>query len=145
MRPRISQIRGRLLFPFEPPAGALPGLRIDKWLWAVRVFKTRGTATDACRAGSVEIAGLAVKPSRDVRSGETIVVQQGVVTRTLRVVGSPRSRVGAKLVPDYCEELTPPSEFEKAREQPVQHVLARDKGAGRPTKRDRRQIEQLFE
>lgn len=145
MRPRIVQIRGRLFFPLETPGGVASGARIDKWLWAVRVFKTRPAATEACRAGSVEIANLAVKPSREVRPGETIRVQQGVVTRTLRVVGSPRARVGAKLVPVYCEELTPPAEFEKAREQRIQHVLAREKGAGRPTKRDRREIERFFE
>lgn len=145
MRPRIIQIRGRLFFPPDTSGGAPPGARIDKWLWAVRIFKTRAEATGACRAGKVEIAGVPVKPAREVRRGETIQVQQGVVTRTLHVVGSPRARVGAKLVPDYCEELTPPAEFEKAREQRVQHVLAREKGAGRPTKRDRREIERLFE
>lgn len=145
MRPRIFQIRGRLLFALETNGGAASGARIDKWLWTVRVFKTRAAATDACRAGSVDIAGHPVKPAREVRAGETIRVQQGVVTRTLRVVGSPRARVGAKQVPVYCEELTPPAEFEKAREQRVQHVLAREKGAGRPTKRDRRAIERLFE
>ncbi len=134
-----------MLFPLETPGGAAPGARIDKWLWTVRVFKTRVDATEACRAGAVEIAALAVKPSREVRSGDMISVRQGVVTRTLRVVGSPRARVGAKLVPDYCEELTPPAEFEKAREQRIQHVLAREQGSGRPTKRDRREIERFFE
>jgi ribosome-associated heat shock protein Hsp15 len=129
----------------DTPGSAESGARIDKWLWAVRLFKTRAAASDACRAGSVEIASHAVKPSRDVRAGDLIIVRQGLVTRTLRVLASPRSRVGAKLVPTYCEDLTPAAEFEKVREQRVQHVLAREKGSGRPTKRDRRALNRLFE
>ena len=119
--------------------------RIDKWLWAVRLFRTRSLASDACRAGSVTILDRAVKPSRDVKPGETIAVQQGLVRRTLRVVGVPRSRVGAKLVAIYCEDQTPPEEFAKARAQPLQHVLEREKGSGRPTKRDRRLLDRLFD
>jgi len=118
--------------------------RIDKWLWAVRIFKTRSLAADACKAGSVEINGLAVKPARDVHEGETITVKQGLVVRTLRVAGIPKSRVGAKLVAEYCDDQTPASEFEKVKAQRVQQVLARDKGAGRPTKRDRRLLDKLF-
>lgn len=118
--------------------------RLDKWLWTVRLFKTRSLATDACRAGSVSVNGQAAKPSRDVRLGETIVVQQGLVTRTLHVRGFPPGRVGAKRVPSYCEEVTPPEEFEKGRTQPIQHLLAREKGSGRPTKRERRQLDRLF-
>lgn len=118
--------------------------RIDKWLWAVRLFKTRSLAADACKAGSVEIGGHAVKPARDVHAGETIVVKQGLIVRTLRVIGIPPGRVGAKLVATYCEDLTPPSEFEKVKEQRVQQTLARAKGSGRPTKRDRRAMDRLF-
>jgi ribosome-associated heat shock protein Hsp15 len=72
-------------------------------------------------------------------------VRQGLIQRTLRVVAAPVSRVGAKLVPDYCTDLTPESEFEKARLQRLQHVLARAKGSGRPTKRERREVDRLFE
>jgi ribosome-associated heat shock protein Hsp15 len=118
--------------------------RLDKWLWCVRLYKTRSLATHACRAGSVVVNNQAAKPARDVRVGETIVVQQGLVTRTLRVLDVPRSRLGPKLVPGFCSDLTPPAEFEKAREQRVQHLLAREKGSGRPTKRDRRALERLF-
>lgn len=120
-------------------------LRLDKWLWAVRVFKTRSLATDACRAGSVQINQEPAKPAREVRVGEEIAVRQGIVTRTLRVVGLPRSRVGPKLVADFCTDLTPPEEFAKAREQRVQQLLAREKGSGRPTKRDRRLLDRLLE
>ena len=120
-------------------------LRIDKWLWGVRLFKTRALATTACRAGSVLINDLPVKPARDVHAGELVVVRQGLITRTLRVVAAPASRVAAKQVPAFCEDLTPAAEYEKARRQPVQQFLARAKGSGRPTKRDRRAIERLFE
>ena len=118
--------------------------RLDRWLWAVRMFKTRALAADACRAGSVSVGALAAKPAREVHAGERVTVRQGLVTRTLRVVGMPKSRVGAKKVPEFCEDLTPPSEFEKAAAQRVQHFLAREKGTGRPTKRDRRAIDQLL-
>jgi len=119
--------------------------RLDKWLWAVRIFKTRSLATDACRAGGVAVNDQPAKPARDVRVGETVTVRQGLVTRTLRVVGTPPARVGAKLVAEFCTDLTPAAEFEKARVHRVQQLLAREKGAGRPTKRDRRLLDRLFE
>ena len=118
--------------------------RLDKWLWSVRVFKTRSLATDACRAGSVAVNDLPAKPGRDVHVGETITVKQGLAVRTFRVVGVPRSRIGPKLVATFCTDLTPPEEREKARENSVQQVLAREKGSGRPTKRDRRLLDSLF-
>ncbi len=123
----------------------MPAARLDKWLWGVRVFKTRALATDACRAGSVTVNGQPAKPARDVHPGETVAVKLGVVTRTLKVIAAPRSRVGAALLPEYCTDLTPASEYEKAREQRLQHVLAREKGSGRPTKRDRRELDRFFE
>ena len=92
----------------------------------------------------MEIHARSAKPAREVHVGETVTVQQGVVLRTLRVLGTPASRVGAKLVPDYCTDLTPASEFEKARVLRLQHVLAREKGRGRPTKRDRREVDRFF-
>ncbi len=121
-----------------------PAARLDKWLWSVRLFKTRSLATDACRAGTVQINELPAKPAHEVRFGERIVVWQGLVKRTVEVTGVPRSRVGAKLVPDFCTDHTPPEEFEKARTASVQQTLAREKGSGRPTKRDRRLLDQLL-
>jgi ribosome-associated heat shock protein Hsp15 len=118
--------------------------RLDRWLWAVRLFKTRALATDAIRAGSVEVNERPAKPAREVRAGETVTVKQGLILRTLRVVGTPESRVGAKLVPEYCTDLTPESEYAKAREHRLQHVLSRDKGSGRPTKRERREVDRFF-
>ncbi|PAW63501.1 MAG: hypothetical protein B9S34_14205 [Opitutia bacterium Tous-C1TDCM] len=131
------------VFQFLNPEPAAAG-RLDKWLWAVRIFKTRALATDACRAGSVTINDLAAKPARDVRPGETVFVRQGLVLRTLQVVGVPRTRVGAKLVAQFCTDLTPPEEFAKAKVEKVQQILAREKGSGRPTKRDRRLLDGLF-
>ena len=110
----------------------------------MRLFKTRALATSAIRAGSVEIGGNPTKPAREVHAGETITVRQGLICRTLQVVAVPGSRVGAKLVPEYCTDLTPESEFEKARLQRLQHVLAREKGSGRPTKRERRDVDRFF-
>jgi ribosome-associated heat shock protein Hsp15 len=123
-----------------PPAAE----RIDKWLWTVRIFRTRSLATDACRAGSVTVNSQPVKPSRDVRAGEVVIVRQGLIHRTLKVRAVPPARVGAKLVATYCEDQTPPAEFAKARAQRVQQFLARARGSGRPTKRDRRLIDRLF-
>ena len=118
--------------------------RIDKWLWTVRIFRTRSLATDACRAGRVTVNSQPVKPSRDVRAGEVVIVRQGLIHRTLKVRAVPPARVGAKLVATYCEDQTPPAEFAKARAQRVQQFLARARGSGRPTKRDRRLIDRLF-
>lgn len=119
--------------------------RLDKWLWAVRIFKARALATEACRTGHVEVNGQPAKPARTVRPGELVTVRQGIIMRTLRVVAAPRARVGAKLVAEFCTDLTPASEFEKVREHRLQHVLAREPGSGRPTKRERREVARLFE
>jgi ribosome-associated heat shock protein Hsp15 len=121
----------------EPPSSA----RLDKWLWSVRIFKTRSLATDACRAGSVDVGGHAAKPARDVHAGDVITVRQGLIVRTLYVRAAPVSRVAAKRVPEFCEDRTPPEEYSKVQEQRVQQVLAREKGSGRPTKRDRRALD----
>ena len=111
----------------------------------MRVFKTRALATEACRAGSVTVNELPAKPVRDVRPGEVVAVRLGLFTRTLRVVGVPRSRVGAKVLAEYCADLTPPEEFARLRERSVQQILAREKGSGRPTKKERRQMDGAFE
>jgi len=140
----FDNARGRFCFwPLSTPHAVIAG-RLDKWLWSVRVFRTRSLASDACRAGSVAVNEIPAKPARDVRPGETVTVKQGLILRTLRVVDVPRSRVGPKLVPAYCTDLTPASEIERSKEHAVQHFLAREKGSGRPTKRDRRLLDHLF-
>jgi ribosome-associated heat shock protein Hsp15 len=118
--------------------------RLDKWLWSVRVFKTRPLATAACRAGKVLLGELEAKPGRDVHVGETVTVHLGVVTRTLKVVAMPKSRVAAKLLPEFMTDLTPPAEYERARQAGIEHLLARQRGLGRPTKKERRDMGQLF-
>jgi ribosome-associated heat shock protein Hsp15 len=116
--------------------------RLDKWLWSVRVFKTRPEATAACRAGKVTIGELEAKPGREIHLGETVTVRVGVVTRTLKVVGLPRTRVGAKLLPEYLNDLTPPAEYERAKQAGIEHMLAKERG--RPTKKERRDMAEFF-
>ena len=118
--------------------------RLDKWLWAVRVFKTRAEATAVCRNGRVQVNGLDAKPGRDLHAGETVTVRVGLITRTLKVAGLPRGRVGAKLLPDYVTDLTPAAEYERAKQANLEHLLARERGRGRPTKKDRRTMAELF-
>ncbi len=119
------------------------GIRIDKWLWAVRTFKTRSQATDACKSGKVKIDDSNVKPSREVRLNEEINVQVNHITRTLRVIGLLDKRVGAKLVPEYMEDLTTPEEYDKEKIKREINYEYRDRGLGRPTKKERRLIDWL--
>ncbi len=118
--------------------------RLDKWLWCVRVFKTRPLATDACRAGKVLLGELEAKPGRDIHVGEIVTVRIGALTRTLKVVGLPRSRVAAKQLPEFLQDLTPPAEYERAKQAGIEHLLARQRGEGRPTKKERREMGRLF-
>jgi ribosome-associated heat shock protein Hsp15 len=117
--------------------------RIDKWLWAVRLFKTRSLAAKACRDGHVLIASQRAKPARSVHAGEIIMAKTGGVQRTVKVIAFPPSRIAAKLVPDFLEDLTPAAEYEKAREAMRPPQFAWAKGAGRPTKKNRRLWEQF--
>jgi ribosome-associated heat shock protein Hsp15 len=119
-------------------------VRIDKWLWAVRIYKSRSLANAACSAGKVRIGGEPLKPSRSVRIGEVISAATGDITRTVKVVGLLERRVGAKLVTEYMEDLTPRSEYEKPREPDFRPLVLRPKGAGRPTKKDRRKLDELI-
>lgn len=119
-------------------------VRIDKWLWAVRLFKTRTLATEAIRAGHVTLDDQPVKPSRDVKIGDVYSVRQDQLTRTVKVASLLDKRVGPKLVATYAEDLTPASEYLKQIQARENAPLKRDPGAGRPTKRDRRAIERLL-
>lgn len=118
-------------------------LRIDKWLWAVRIFKTRTMAGDACRAGKVKMDGIAVKPSRALKPGDLITVSIGPLTRTIQVKALIHNRVSAKLVPDSLEDLTPPEEYERIKFMNELNSERRDRGTGRPTKKERRTIDRL--
>jgi ribosome-associated heat shock protein Hsp15 len=121
-------------------------IRIDKFLWAVRLFKTRSLATEACKKGKVSIAGNAVKPSRIINAGDVITVRMMPVIYTYRILIPLENRVAAKLVGQYLEDLTP--EEEKARLLAARMPGAfgiRDRGMGRPTKKERRIIDGLFD
>jgi ribosome-associated heat shock protein Hsp15 len=120
-------------------------VRIDKYLWSIRVFKTRSEATDACKGGKIRVNGADTKPSKMVKVGDTIVARKGAVTYTYKVLELIDKRQGAKLVPNYAENLTPPEELAKLRAPIETFFLKRDRGAGRPTKKDRRQMEALWD
>jgi ribosome-associated heat shock protein Hsp15 len=120
-------------------------VRIDKYLWSIRVFKTRSEATDACKGGKIRLNGADTKPSKMVKVGDTIVARKGAVTYTYKVLDLIDKRQGPKLVPNYAENLTPPEELAKLRAPVETFFLKRDRGAGRPTKKDRRQMEALWD
>ena len=117
--------------------------RIDKYLWAVRLFKTRSQATQACRAGKVKVDDQAVKPSREIDTGMVITVQTGPILRTVRVKELLDKRVGAKLVSQYMEDMTPEGEYKKLEIARSQAGM-RPHGKGRPTKKERREMDQWF-
>jgi ribosome-associated heat shock protein Hsp15 len=120
-------------------------VRLDKFLWAIRVYKTRTDATDACKGGKIRLNGSDVKPSKVVKPGDMIVVRKGAVTYTYRVIELIDKRQGAALVPKYAENLTPQEELDKLRAPVETFFLKRDRGTGRPTKKDRRQMEDLWD
>ena len=119
-------------------------VRIDKYLWSIRVYKTRSEATDACKGGKVRLNGADTKPSKSVKVGDTIVARKGAVVYTYKVLELIDKRQGAKLVPRFAENLTPAEELAKLRAPIETFFLKRDRGAGRPTKKDRRQMEDLW-
>lgn len=119
--------------------------RIDKWLWAMRVFKTRTIATEACKKGRVELGGAAVKPSRVIKVGDTVSVKKPPITYTFRVLKLSENRLGAKLVPDYLENLTPQSQYDMLEMTRISGFVDRRKGLGRPTKRDSREMSRFRE
>lgn len=120
-------------------------VRVDKWLWAVRIFKTRTLASEACKKGRVVIGGQTVKPSRVLRVGEVIVVRKPPVEYSFRVLALLNNRVGAKLVPEYMENVTPREQYELLELQRISGFVDRAKGLGRPTKKERRDLEQFAE
>ena len=117
--------------------------RIDKWLWAIRIYKTRTLATEACKAGKIKIDGQAVKPSRQLKLMEIITISQAPLTKTIRVKTLIHNRISAKLVPENAEDLTPAEEYEKLKLIQEVNGERRDRGIGRPTKKQRRLIDLL--
>jgi ribosome-associated heat shock protein Hsp15 len=120
-------------------------VRIDKYLWAIRAFKTRTEAADACKGGKVKVDGVSAKASRDVKAGEIIKIRKGAIEYTYKVVEPTEHRVGAALVPQYAENLTPESELDKLKAPVETFFVTRDRGAGRPTKKERREIDELWD
>jgi len=117
--------------------------RIDKWLWAIRIYKTRTLATEACKAGKIKIDGQAVKPSRQLKLMEIITISQAPLTKTIRVKTLIHNRISAKLVPENADDLTPAEEYEKLKLIQEVNGERRDRGVGRPTKKQRRLIDLL--
>lgn len=120
-------------------------MRIDKFLWCVRYFKTRSIATQACKQGKIKISDTKVKPSRDVFPGDSLSVRKNQINYQFEVIDLPPSRVGAKLVNQYIIDKTPKEEFEKSDLLKYSQHYYRKKGTGRPTKKDRRDIEQWLD
>ena len=118
-------------------------MRIDKWLWATRVFKTRTLATDACKLGRVTKNGMNVKPSHLIKVGDKIDVKKPPVTFTFEVVGLLNNRVGAKLVPNYLKNITAPEQYQILEMARIGGFVKRQKGLGRPTKKDGREMKEF--
>ena len=127
-------------------------VRIDKWMWATRIFKTRTIAAEACKKGRIMIGGVTIKPSRmikvgsrPIQTGEIIEVRKPPITFSFKVIGLIENRVGAKLVPNYLENVTTPDQYEILEMNRISGFVNRAKGLGRPTKKDRRELEQFTE
>lgn len=118
-------------------------LRIDKYLWAIRAFKTRTLAADACKAGRVKLNGNNIKPSHEVKLGEEYSVSKGIERKVIRVTGLLENRVDAKTAVNFYEDITPVEQTQAFRSMFHAPVLIRDRGTGRPTKKDRREIDDL--
>ena len=119
-------------------------VRVDKYLFAMRIYKTRSIAADACKCGRIKMNGIEVKPSRSFKIGDVFTVRKGPVTYTYRVLQLSANRLSAKLVPSYIEDITPPEQKEILELARYAAQSGRDRGTGRPTKKDRREIEQFI-
>jgi ribosome-associated heat shock protein Hsp15 len=119
--------------------------RTDKWLWSVRIFKTRSMATEACHKGHVQIDGIPAKPSRSVKPGDIIKVRRAPIYRSYRVNAIPLSRIGAKEAGTFVTEVTPPEELKLLENQKDMLWYSREKGSGRPTKKERRDLDSFFQ
>lgn len=123
----------------------MESVRADKYLWAIRVFKTRSEAADACNGNKVRLNGAVAKASKPVKVGDLLEIHKASVCYSYKVLKLSESRMGAQLVPEFAENLTPDSELAKLHAPVETIVLRRDKGTGRPTKKDRRQLDALME
>ncbi len=120
-------------------------VRVDKYLWAMRIYKTRSIAADACKNGRITMNGVQLKPSRTFKVGDTFSVRKGPITYTYKVLQLTENRLGAKLVPEYMRDCTSPEQLELLELARLAGQSGRDRGTGRPTKKDRREIETFFD
>ncbi len=119
-------------------------VRIDKWLWAVRLFKTRSQAAEACKKGKITVNNQTVKPSREIVAGDTVFIRQQPINRTYKVLEIAGKRMGAKLTVDFVKEITPQEELDILETQKHMRWITREKGTGRPTKKERRDMDDFF-
>ena len=122
----------------------MPEARIDKWMWAARIFKTRTIAAEACKKGRIYINGAQAKPARMIKPGDTIQVKKPPITYSFKVIQAIEKRVGAKLVPEIMENVTTPDQYELLEMSKISGFVNRAKGTGRPTKKDRRDLDEFF-
>ena len=122
----------------------MPEARRDKWMWATRIFKTRTIAAEACKKGRICINGAQAKPSRMVKLGDVIQVKKPPITYSFKVLQAIEKRVGAKLVPEMMENVTTPDQYELLEMSKISGFVGRAKGTGRPTKKDRRDLDEFF-
>ena len=122
----------------------MPEARIDKWMWAVRIFKTRTIAAEACKKGRISINGAQAKPARTVKPGDVVQVRKPPVTYSFKVLQAIEKRVGAKLVPDVMENVTTPDQYELLEMSKISGFVDRARGTGRPTKKERRDLDEFF-
>ncbi|MBO4550636.1 MAG: RNA-binding S4 domain-containing protein [Bacteroidaceae bacterium] len=115
--------------------------RIDKWLWAARIFKTRSIAAAACKKGQVSMSGTQLKASRMIKAGDVVSVRKAPITYSFRVLQSIERRVGAKLIPEILENITTPDQYELLEMSKISGFVGRAKGTGRPTKKERRSLD----
>lgn len=120
-------------------------VRIDKWLWAVRLYKIRSLATEACKKGRVQIQGTAVKPSRVVKTGDIIQIKHPPVVYSFKVLAPAQNRMNARLVPEFMENVTTADQLELIELGKLAAKTARERGTGRPTKKERRDMDDFFE
>lgn len=128
----------------NPQTGGAQGAiaRIDKWLWAARIFKTRTMAAAACKKGQISIGGAQMKPSRTVKVGDVVDVRKPPVTYSFRVLQAIEKRVGAKLIPQILENVTSPEQYELLEMNRISGFVGRARGTGRPTKKERRALDE---
>lgn len=119
-------------------------VRVDKYLFAMRIYKTRSVATEACKKGRITMNGSEIKPSRTFKIGDVFSVRKGPITYTYRILKLSENRLGAKLVPDYLQDITSPEQLELLELARLAGQSGRNRGSGRPTKKDRRDLEQFI-